>query len=74
MFYIDQLCTPSFPIRVVKTKYGFIVASVETDLGSWTLVVAVIRVDAYPFLAFSDLKCHMEDMGIDVSCLHCAAW
>ena len=36
-------------------------------------MVAVIRVDAYPFLAFSDLKCHMEDMGIDVSCLHCAA-
>ena len=28
------------------------------------LVVAVISVDAYPFLAFSDLTCHLEDMGI----------
>ena len=25
------------------------------------LVVAVISVDAYPFLAFSDLTCHLED-------------
>ena len=31
------------------------------------LVVAVISVDAYPFLAFSDLTCHLEDMGIGVS-------
>ena len=34
-------------------------------------MVAVISVDAYPFLAFSDLTCHLEDMGIDVSWLHC---
>ena len=27
------------------------------------LVVAVISVDAYPFLAFSDLTCHLEDTG-----------
>ena len=26
-------------------------------------MVAVISVDAYPFLAFSDLTCHLEDMG-----------
>ena len=25
------------------------------------LVVAVVSVDAYPFLAFSDLTCHLED-------------
>ena len=25
------------------------------------LVVAVISVDAYPFLAFSDLTCHLQD-------------
>ena len=25
------------------------------------LVVAVISIDAYPFLAFSDLTCHLED-------------
>ena len=36
------------------------------------LVVAVIRVVAYPFLAFSDLTCHLEDMGIGVFWLHCA--
>ena len=29
-------------------------------------MVAVINVDAYPFLAFSDLTCHLEDMGIGV--------
>ena len=31
------------------------------------LVVAVISVDAYPFLPFSDLTCHLEDTVIDVS-------
>ena len=31
------------------------------------MVVAVIRVDAYRFLAFSDLTCHLKDTGIDVS-------
>ena len=28
--------------------------------------------DAYPFLAFSDLTCHLEDTGIGVFWLHCA--
>ena len=37
------------------------------------LVVAVISVDAYHFLAFSDLTCHFEDTGIGVFWLHCAA-
>ena len=38
------------------------------------LVVAVIIVDAYPLsLAFSDLTCHLEDMGIGVFMLHYAA-
>ena len=26
-------------------------------------MVAVINVDAYPFLAFSELTCHLEDTG-----------
>ena len=52
MFYIDQLRTPSFPIGLVKTESGFIVRSVETGLGRWTLMVAVISVDAYPFFGF----------------------
>ena len=74
MFYINQLCTPSFPIGLVKTESGFIVWSVETGLGRWTLVVAVISVDAYHFLTLSDLTCHVEDSNIGVFWLHCAAW
>ena len=74
MFYIDKLRTPSFPIGLVKTESDFIVRSVQTGLGRWTLVVAMISVDAYPFLAFSDLTCHLEDTGIGVFWLHCAAW
>ena len=73
MFYIDQLRSPSFPIGLVKTESGFIVRSAETDLGKLMLVVAVISVDAYPFLAFSDLTCHLEDTGIGVFWLHCVA-
>ena len=74
MFYIDQLRTPSFPMGLVKTESGFIVRSVETALERWTLVVTVISVDAYPFLAFLDLTCHLEDMGIGVFWLYSAAW
>ena len=71
VFYIHHLCTPVFPIGLVKTESGLIVRSVETGLGWWTLVVAVITVDSYPFLAFSELTCHLEDMGIGVLWLHC---
>ena len=35
-------------------------------------VVAVISVDAFPFLAFLDLTCHLGDTGIGVSWLHYA--
>ena len=37
------------------------------------LLVAVINVDAYPFLDFSDLSCHLKHIGIGVDWLHCAA-
>ena len=30
-------------------------------------MVVVISVDAYPFLAFSDLTCHHKDIGIVLS-------
>ena len=73
MFYINQLCNPPFPTGLAKTESGY-VWSVETDLRRWTLVVAVISVGAYPFLASSDLNCHLEDTGIDVLWLHRAAW
>ena len=33
----------------------------------------IVSVDAYPFLAFSDLNCHLEDIGIGVFWLHYAA-
>ena len=52
MFYLDQLRTVSFPIGLVKTDSDLIVRSVETGLGGWMLVVAVISVDAYYFFAF----------------------
>ena len=32
------------------------------------LEVAVISADAYRFLAFSELTCHLEDTGIGVHC------
>ena len=34
-------------------------------------MVAVISIDAYPSLAFSDLTCHLEDTWISVFWLHC---
>ena len=61
---------PIFSYWLVKTEFGFIVRSVETGLGRWTVVVAMVSVDAYAFLVFSNL----EDMGIDVFWLHCASW
>ena len=36
-------------------------------------MVVVISVDAYPFLAFSDLTCHLVDTGIGVFWLHFVA-
>ena len=65
-YYINQPCIPSFPIGLTKTKYDFTVRSVETGLRGWTEVVAVISVDAYSFLAFSNLTCHLEDTRIGV--------
>ena len=52
MFHINQLHNSSFPIGLVKAESGFIARSVETDLGIWMLVVAVISVDVYPFFTF----------------------
>ena len=52
MFYNDQLRTPSISIGLVKTESVFIVRSVETGLGRWMLVVAVISVDAYHSFGF----------------------
>ena len=72
-YYIDQPRTPSFPVGSIKTESDFIVRSVETGVRRWTLVVAVISVDAYPFLAFSDLTYHVEDTEFGFFWLHCAA-
>ena len=67
MFENDQPGTPSFPIRLVKTEYGFIVRSVETGLGRWMLVLAVIIVDGYPFMAFSDLNLEVMTKGFSIN-------
>ena len=71
--YIEHPHTPSSPIRLVKTDSEYIVRSVETGLGRWKFVVAVISVDIYPFLLFSDLTCHLDDAGIGAFWVHCAA-
>ena len=34
-------------------------------------MVPVISVDAYPFLAYSHLTCHLEDTGTSVFWFHC---
>ena len=73
LYYIDQPRTPYFPIGLVKTEFDFIVRLVETDLGNWMLVVALISVDVYPFLAFSEQTCHLEDTAIGAFWLRCAA-
>ena len=73
-YYIVHLRTPSFPNGLAKTESDVIVRTDETGLGRWTPVVAKIGVDAYPLLAFSGLTCHIEDAGIGVFWLHCAAW
>ena len=72
-YYIYKPCTPTFPIGLVKTESDF-VRSVETGLGRWTQVVIVISVDTYPFLAFSDLTCDLEDTRTGVFWLQCTAW
>ena len=59
--YVEQLCTPSFHIGLVKFESGSsdqlswtcVIRSVETDIGRWALVIAVINVDAYPFVVVS---------------------
>ena len=71
LYYTNQLHTPYYHTGLVKTESDFTVGSVKICLGRLMLVVAVISVDAYPFLAFSDLTCHLEDLGIDVFWLHC---
>ena len=74
IYYINQPYTPSFPIGLVKIEFNiktdFIFWSVETGLGRCTLVVAVISVDTYPFLAFSYLTCHLEETRIGAFRLH----
>ena len=63
-----------FSYGLVKTESAFIVRSVETSLGRWALVVAVISVDTNPFLTLSDVTCHLEDTGIGVFWLQCSTW
>ena len=70
---ISTSFTPHFSVGLVKAESDFIVRSVEAGLGRWALVVAVIRVDAHPFMTFLDLTFHLEDTGVHVFWLHCAS-
>ena len=49
----------SFPIGMVKLNLR------------GTLMAAVINVDAYPFLTFSEHTCHLKDERKDIFWLHC---
>ena len=66
-YYTDQSRSPSFSIGLVKTKSDFIVRSVETGFGRWTLVVVVINVDAY--LSFGFLRPDLSPWGYTNRCL-----
>ena len=59
------------------TAYLFVLGWLKLNLAllldQLRLAVAVISVDAYPFLAFSDLTCYLEHMGVGVFWLHCDA-
>ena len=72
-FTSTSFTPPSFPTGLVKTESGF-VRFVETGLGRWMVVVAVISNDDFSFLAFSELTSHLEDTGIGVFWLHYATW
>ena len=72
LYYIDQLRIVFFLIGLVKAESDSTVSSFETGLRRLMLLVDVISVDAYPFLAFSELTCHLEDTEIGVSWLHYA--
>ena len=56
-YYIKKPPTQSLPIGLIKST-DFIVRSDETGFERQMLVVAVISVDDYHLLGFSDLTCH----------------
>ena len=66
IFFVDinQSPIPSFLIGLFKTESGVIVRSFETGLGRWTQVAAMVSIDAYPFLAFSNLTSLFENTWI----------
>ena len=71
--YIKKPLSQSFPFGFVKTEIDFTVRSLEIDLGRLMLVLAVISINAYPFLALSHLTCYIEDTRIGIFWLHSAA-
>ena len=75
MFYIDQLCTPSFPILLgwLKLNLALLLDHLRLAREMNACGSCVISVDTYPCLDFSDLTCHLEDTGIGAFWLHCAA-
>ena len=57
---LTSLALHLFPFAWLKQS-NFIVRSVQTVLGRWKLVVAVISVNVCLLLAFSDLICYLEE-------------
>ena len=53
--FCKNIAPTPFPIGLIKSESDIIVRSVETGLGRWAVVVAVISVDAYLLLAFSEI-------------------
>ena len=64
IYYINQLCTSSFPIWWDKTEYK------SSDQLREMLVVPVINVYGFPILTFSGLTCHHEKTEVGVFWLH----
>ena len=62
-------CIPNLGAKLRCAQNWYI--SVQTDLKYPQ--VAVISIDAYSSLAFSDLTCDLDDKGTGAFWLHCAA-
>ena len=72
---INKIPTKASNICQAKLYSGESCDSILSGLHAFDnmAMVAVISVDACLFLAFSDLTCHLEDTGIGVFWLQCAA-
>ena len=75
-YYIDQPCTPSFPIGLAKTKSDFIVRSVETDLCDWVFSGCCVPPDSKETeLGSSDQEASPSaDKNTGIVLVPCCTW